>query len=297
MKKMTRIFESTVKELSKFIEYTLTNQEFINKKGLLQSIDPRIKLITTIAVIFMAIQTAEIKIFTLLFLLAIVLSVLSRIRLRFFLKRVFIFTPLFSALVVLPYPFVFGTQVAQVVNLYLITFPIYYEGLIKAFIFVFRVTITISFATLFILTTQWNNFLLGLKKLHVPSIFVVLLNTTYRQITQFVNLLYKILTTRESRMVHSLGSLEGIKYWSGAVGLLFIKAYEYAEKSTLAINARGGSIREVVSLYDVKIKILDIVFLVCFGALIMVIMYYFNNAFTTGTYIVELVKKWLATIL
>jgi len=290
VKKMTRIFESTIKELSKFIEYTLTNQEFIVKKGLLQSIDPRIKLATTIAVIVMAVQTVEVKIFTLLFLLVIVLCVLSKIRLGFFLKRVFIFTPLFSALVVLPYPFLFGTQVIYTANFFVITFPIYYEGLMKAFVFAFRVTITISFATLFILTTRWSNFLLGLKKLHVPSIFIVLLNTTYRQITQFVNLLYKILVMRESRMVHSLGTIEGIKYWSGAVGLLFIKAYEYAEKTTLAINARGGSIQEMVSLYEPKINIKDVAFLVCFGLVIIGFWYFFNGVFMLSTYFMELIK-------
>ena len=292
MKKMTHIFENTIKELSKFIEYTLTNQEFISKKGLLQSIDPRIKLFVTVAAIVMAIQTANLKIFSLLFLFVIVLGILSKIKLRFFLKRIFIFTPLFSALVVLPFPFLFGVHALYTIHFYFINFSIYYEGLTKAVIFTFRVTITISFTTLFILTTRWNRFLLGLKTLRVPNIFIILLNTTYRQITQFVNLLYKILVMRESRMVNSLGIFESIKYWSGAVGLLFIKAYEYAEKTTLALNARGN-IQNVVSLYDIKLNIKDIAFLACFVAVILGFWFYFEEMYTLSIYCVEWIKRWV----
>ena len=293
---MTGIFESTMKELSKFIEHTLTNQEFVVRRGLLQSIDPRIKLITTISAIYIAIQSADVKIFTLLFLFTIILSSLSKINLTFYLKRIFIFTPLFSALVVVPYPFIFGTHIINTISIYTVTIKIYYEGVMKALIFTSRVTIIIAFSTLFILTTRWPTLLMGLKKLHLPSFFIALLDTTYRQITQFVNLLYRILITRESRMVSSIGTLDSIKYWSGAVGLLFIKAYEYAEKTTLAVNARGGNLREIIYLYEPEIRAVDISFLVLFCLAITGIMWYSGIVFTFITYTLELIENWLIKI-
>ncbi|MFA5276029.1 MAG: cobalt ECF transporter T component CbiQ, partial [Candidatus Omnitrophota bacterium] len=79
-----------------FLKESVFADEYALKKGLLQALDPRIKTFTLLLFIIQAILTRNILILFCLYALCLFLALLSRINLGFFLKRTWVFIPLFS---------------------------------------------------------------------------------------------------------------------------------------------------------------------------------------------------------
>ena len=83
-------------------EQSLFSEAYARRHGLLQSLDVRIKLFTFLCLLVLISFLHTPRALWMMYGLSLVLAVGSRVPLWFFLKRVWLFVPLFSAAVVLP---------------------------------------------------------------------------------------------------------------------------------------------------------------------------------------------------
>ena len=84
------------------LKNSLFSQEYAAGKLFMQSLDPRIKVLTFILFILLAILTKSVVTLLSLYLFCLLLVSVSGIGLDFFLKRTWLFIPLFSFFIVLP---------------------------------------------------------------------------------------------------------------------------------------------------------------------------------------------------
>src|SRR5262249_31138922 len=118
-----------------------------------------------------------------MYAITLALATLSRLPLRFFLKRVWLFIPIFTGIVVLPATLNLITEGTIVIPLgtwFGHEVGITSEGLHAAAIIVIRVATSISLVVLLTLTTPWNRLMAALRALFVPKMLILVLGMAYR---------------------------------------------------------------------------------------------------------------------
>jgi len=227
---MTEIIEKSIKEAAAYFQNFFSQEYF--KKGFLQEIDVRIKVVGILTLLLLSISTFDLpKIFTILFS-ALVLAKLSNIKFRVILSRIWLFT-LFSFLIVLPRVFI-GPKDFYFMN---------FNELAYSTVFTFRVLTAITLLQILILTTPFNQILTALKSFKIPEQFVFILGLSYRYIHLMFSELLRILIARESRRVKKTNSLEIWRSGGKALGSFFIRTFERGERVQLAMNARGDGVK------------------------------------------------------
>lgn len=246
-------------------------QEFTQLAGVLQKIDPRIKLFSFIALVISAVAVRTISLLLILSLLIIVLCTLSRIPLRFFLFRTTIFIPVFAGLIALPLPFITpGTSLARIgYGAFLVTMT--REGTYRAALFTLRVWVCVASSVLLISTTKFSELLHAMEKLRMPRVLVVMTSVTYRFIFLFTNEAYRMLLAMESRTVKKKGWRDTMRSLANIIATLFIRSYERGERVYFAMTARGytGTIR---SLDEMKVTRRDMLLALAFLAICMIVV-------------------------
>jgi cobalt/nickel transport system permease protein len=237
-----------------YIKDAVFSERYATFEGFLQRIDPKVKFISFMALIVATIFVHSVYIILLFLSAALILAALSRIPLRFYIPRVLIFIPLFTGIIALPYLFnVFqpyeGTPLVvlhdfqRVIDLPLLRpfsrIEITREGVFWASTFLARVTTTVSFAILLMLTTRWSDLVNTLNRLRFPKMFVLILGMTYRYIFLLLDTIAKMLFSRKSRAVGKESSVSSWKLNAGIIGALFLKSYDMSEDIYLAMISRG----------------------------------------------------------
>ena len=85
-----------------FLKESIFADEYAMKQGLLQSLDPRIKMVTFLLFIIQVLFTKNLFILLFLYVFCLLLAYFSKVRLGFFLKRTWVFIPLFSFFIAIP---------------------------------------------------------------------------------------------------------------------------------------------------------------------------------------------------
>ena len=241
--------EKTLTGGADVVRQALFSEDISSRRGLLQSIEPRVKLLTMLALLIAAAFVRHVPVLLALYGATLVLAVCSSLRLSFFVRRVWLFVPLFTGLVVAPAalnlvtpgPIVvpLGTWFGHPVGL---TRP----GLEAAAVIVSRVALSISLVVLLTLTTPWNRLLAALRAVLVPRVFVQVLGMTYRYLFHLVTGVGEMYTARTARTVRrERGVVPGRAFVAATAGALFGKAHALSEEVHLAMVARGytGSTR------------------------------------------------------
>ena len=204
--------EKTIGNAAQFLRDTMVSESVARRSGLLQAIDPRVKLITLLAIIVsVSIMRSPLTIWG-VYGFTLLLAIASSVSLLFFIKRVWLFIPLFSAIIVIPAPFnvvtpgepiwtVFHLARSYDLGPYRIpeTITVTRQGVLTAVTFIGRVSASVSLAVLLTLTTLWNDLLQALRILKIPRIFILILGMTYRYIILLVHTVYDIHVARKSR--------------------------------------------------------------------------------------------------
>jgi len=102
-----RFIEKSLLGIISFIKNSIYAEDIASKNGLLQHIDVRVKMPAIIAFIFCIMFTRSIPLLGCLYVFAVLLAVLSNIELVSFLKRTWVFMPLFSLFIAFPALFSF----------------------------------------------------------------------------------------------------------------------------------------------------------------------------------------------
>jgi cobalt/nickel transport system permease protein len=229
-----------LKELLRALGESFRIERFVNRKGLLQRVDPRIKLLSFAGLIVVAVLLQTLLQFLILLLLLAGLAVASRLPLGAFFRRQAMIVG-FAAVIVLPLPFITPGYALLSIPLGPWRLWVTFEGVYRASLFAARVWVCVAALTLLTLSTRFAALLNGMQRLHFPRLFIELTAVTYRFLFVFTDEAYRMGLAREARTVRKEGVVRS-RTWrtlSSMIGTLFIRAYERGEKVYQAMLARG----------------------------------------------------------
>lgn len=185
----------TIDGIFGFLEEAFVSDSFSKRDGFLQSLDPRAKLISILAVIFATSLIGDLRLLIFVYMLTLLFAYLSKIDVLFFIKRVWLFIPIFAGIIAIPMIFnVFfpGDPLIRLVYLgsgahlgpFSLPDSIYItkQGVNFAVIFIMRVAACVSAVVLLFLTTPQKVLFKSLRSVGVPKIYVFTLEMAYRYI-------------------------------------------------------------------------------------------------------------------
>jgi cobalt/nickel transport system permease protein len=235
-----------------FFQKSLISEEFAKRNGLLQRLDPRVKLISGLVLIVAVSLSRDARVLFIVYLFTLLLAYLSRIEVLFFIKRVWVFIPIFAGVIVLPMLFnVFlpGDRLVTLVTLgngthlgpILLPSSIYItrQGTIYVTTFMLRVATCVSLTVLLFLTTQRDLLFKSLRTLHVPKVYILTLNMCYRYIFLLLDLVTGFFKARKSRQIRNLSLREDQRWLGSRVGYILIKSLDMSNRVQDAMISRG----------------------------------------------------------
>ena len=244
--------ERTVNGGANLIRQAMYADDFASAPGLLQRIDPRVKIAALIGLLLSAALVRNLAVIAGLYGMTLALAALSRLPLGFFIRRVWLFVPIFTGVVVVP-----GT---------LWNFGFNAQSLMAAGLIVARVATSISLVVLLTLTTPWHRLLAGLRGLRAPRLFIAVLAMAYRYVFLLLGAVTDMYTARTARTVtrekHDGGSRAFV---AASAGALFGKAHALSDEVHMAMVARGFN-GEARTLAPLGISAFDIAFAVTIAA-------------------------------
>ena len=218
------------------LESVISSEDLCRARGLLQGLDPRIKVATLVLFIIVISLVQSLPILAGVFVLILAFALLSKVTLGVFLKRILIFIPIFTALIAIPALFITpGDPLVTSAGKVIIT----EQGARTAGLLVLRVTDSLSFGILLILTTRWANILAALRWFRVPALFVTIMGMTYRYIFLLLHSANSMFLARRSRTLGSLSGGENRRWLGQALATTLAKSHHLSEEVYLAMLSRG----------------------------------------------------------
>jgi cobalt/nickel transport system permease protein len=239
----------TLNGTSALLRQSLFAEDVAAHGGLLQRLDVRVKVVTLIGLLVVTALLHSIPVLLLVYAATLGLAAASRISVPFFVKRVWLFVPIFTGIVVLPATLNVVTAGHVVVPLgtwFGHELGITSEGLHAAGLIVVRVATSISLVVLLTLTTPWNRLLAGLRALFVPRMFILVLGMAYRYLFHLLGSVTDMYDARRARTVGDERDVNGgRRFVAASAGALFGKAHALSEEVYLAMLSRGydGNVR------------------------------------------------------
>jgi cobalt ECF transporter T component CbiQ len=241
--------EKTLGGAAGLLRQAMFSEDLAARPGLLQRLDARTKLAAAVALLVAAGLIPSIPALVAFYAFTLVLAWLSRLPVGFFVKRVWLFVPIFTGLVVAPAAFSFITPGDIVVPLgtwFGHPVGLTGQGLHAAGLMVIRVATSISLVVLLTLTTPWTKLLAALRSLRVPKMFVAVLGMAYRYLFHLLGSVTDMYTARKARMVGAETDVtSGRAFVAASAGALFGKAQALSDEVHMAMVARGytGEVR------------------------------------------------------
>jgi cobalt/nickel transport system permease protein len=263
-KRRAGFVERTIGGLAGAMEHALYAEELAKANGLLQRLDPRVKVVGLLALVVAVALARNLPVILGLFAVAIVLALLSRVPLRTLATRVWLGALLFTGTIALPAIFITPGQ--AVYTLPLLGWQITAQGLAAATYLITRVETATTFSLLLILCTPWTHVLKALRVLRMPIVFVVILGMTYRYIFLMLQIARDMFESRQSRMVGTLDGADRRRLAGASVGVLLSKSIQLSNDVYMAMLSRGFR-GEVYMLDDFQMRPRDWMALAGFLAL------------------------------
>lgn len=277
--------EKTLVEIACMMERSIFSEKYVSAKGFLQSIDPRVKLITILLLIITISFIHKTEIILGIYALTLVFAYLSKVELFFFIKRVWLFIPIFSGMVALPAifniftpgePLITLLQFNRTIHFWIFEFTeisITRAGVLGALLFISRVATSVSLIVLLTLTTRWTDVMKSLRTLGVPQIFILVLSMTYQYIFLLIRVVQEMHLAKKSRTIRTNRTGEGIEkeqnWVASRIGTVLMKSYKMSDEIHSAMVSRGFH-GEIKSHGTFKIRNIDRVWTI------------FSLAFITG---------------
>ena len=237
--------------LAQTMEHALDAEAMGARQGLLQGLDPRIKLIGFLALIISGVLTHSLTVLSALFLLTLILAFSSRITVDRLCKQVWIGVLLFTGVIALPAIVVVpGVPIWQIP---LVHWNATQQGLRSAAFLIGRAETSATFTLLLILSTPWMHVLKAMRNLGVPVVVVAILGMTYRYIFLLLQTATQLFEARRSRIVAPMKGPQQRRMVTAAVGVLLGKAFQLSSDVHLAMVSRGYR-GEVHLLHDFRTR-------------------------------------------
>lgn len=268
--------EKTLNGASGLLRQAMFSEDTAAEGGLLQTLDARVKVLTLIGLLIAAAFVRHIPILIGLYAGTLAIAAASRLSLSFFIKRVWLFIPIFTGIVVLPATLNIITPGDIVFSLGHWWFGeeigFTSQGLTAAGLIVTRVAVSISLVVLLTLTTPWAKLMAALRSLKVPRMFILVLGMAYRYLFHLLTSVTDMYTARKARTVGTESSAKaGRSFVSASAGALFGKAHALSDEVHMAMVARGyrGDARTISTF---RVRTLDLVWIAgCLAATLLVL--------------------------
>jgi cobalt/nickel transport system permease protein len=229
--------ERSIRGALSFFKEAIFADETAGLPGVLQSLDPRIKIAAVVLCILLVLFTRSLAILGFLYLLSLLLAVVSRIGFGFFLKRTWIFIPLFSLLIAIPAMFSFVTPGDPVLSAG--AFHVTRHGLMAAGFFIGRVITSVSLVVLLSMTTRHFDLLKALRFFGIPQMFVMVLGICYRYLYLFVEIVENTHRAIRSRVGRGMHYRKGQRVVAWNIAHLWMRSYALNEQVYNAMVSRG----------------------------------------------------------
>ncbi|HLO05639.1 MAG TPA: cobalt ECF transporter T component CbiQ [Terriglobales bacterium] len=219
------------------LEHAFYAEESAKKNGLLQKLDPRIKIAAVFPLIVIAALARRLGVIVALFATAVVLALLSRVPLATLAKRVWLGVLTFTGFI--SFPALFLTPGVAIYTLPLLGWSVTEQGLRAAMYLIMRAETAATFSVLLVLCTPWSFVLKALRVLRLPIVLVVILGMTYRYIFLFLRNAHDMFMSRKSRLVGHLDGREQRRAATASAGVLMSKTIQLSGDVYLAMRSRG----------------------------------------------------------
>ena len=264
-RKKTSFIEKTLDGTATVMRQAMFSDDVSDQDGLLQRIDPRVKILSLLGLLIATAFIRNIPALIAMYAVTLALAVASKLPLGFFVKRVWLFIPIFTGIVVLPATLSVITPGTIVVPLWTwhgTQVGITEQGLTAAGLIVMRVATSVSLVVLMTLTTPWTKLLAALRALMVPKIFILIIGMAYRYIFLLLTSVTDMFTARKARSVGNANTdyKEGQRFVTSSAGALFGKAHSLSEEVHMAMVARGYT-GDAKSLSGFRFGLIDALFL------------------------------------
>jgi cobalt/nickel transport system permease protein len=272
--KNNNFIERSITGTLSFLKESIFADEYAAKDGFLQSLDPRIKMITFLMLILAILFTKSIVVSLCLYVVCLFLAYSSKVNMGFFLKRTWVFIPLFSLFIAIPALFNFFSpgDALFTVRILGVKLIITHQGLFGATLFLMRVIASVSFAVLLSITTRHFALLKVLRIFRVPQIFVMTMGMCYRYIYLLLEVIENTYLAIKSRVGVRLHYKKGQRVVAWNISALWGRSYHLSEDVYSAMLSRGYT-GEPVTLGDFKAEFIDWVWLF-FIVIFLVIIFY-----------------------
>jgi cobalt/nickel transport system permease protein len=258
------MFERILTSVVKIIKSSLTLEANTKRRGVLQRLDPRFVFLTLIALVVISVLLRNMTSVIIMIILSISLAVLSKVPLGWFLKRVWLFVPLFTTVIMLPAMTNLITPGENILTILKFnSIDIYFTGpgVYNGIIFTLRVGAAVSFCILLVSTVEWSRLMKALYDLKFPRSFVLMLDMTYRYIHLLLDIVMKMFMARKSRMTGKSDSKEIRLIGGSTVTGLFARSFQMSEQIYLAMTARGYTGKPLM-LTELRYRNRDIIFMI-----------------------------------
>ncbi len=235
--------EKTINGGADLLRQVMFSGDTAGRPGLLQRVDARVKLVVLLGLVVVAAFLHSIAALVVLYAGTLVLATASALPLGFFVKRVWLFVPIFTGIVLIPATLSIVVPGDVVLTLWHWNGQpegFTRQGLTSAALVICRVATSISLVVLLTLTTPWNRLLASLRSLGVPRMFVLVVGMAYRYLFLLLGSVTDMYLARKSRTVGAEKHDEGARRFVAATaGALIGKSMVLSEEVHQAMVARG----------------------------------------------------------
>ena len=249
---MSHFVESTLRGFARAMSKALSSEQTAAKRGLLQSLDPRARIVVVLALVLTVTLCRKLEVIAALLVAAIALALASRVSSSTLLKRVWLIVFGFTGLIALPAIFITPGEAVGNLGPLAVTA----QGIRTAALLILRVETAVTLTTALVLSTPWTHILRGLRSLWVPAEVITMLAMTHRYIFLLIETANQMFESRQSRMVGVLSGTEQRRLAGRTAGVLLTKSMDLSGDVYLAMQSRGFS-GDIRLLSDTRMRSLD----------------------------------------
>ena len=255
--------ERTAGDLLNVFEQSLYAERSAARDGFLQRLDARAKIVSSLLLVIGVAACRSIAVIAALFAFVIVMALFSRVSLRVFAMRTWSQVLALTSVIAIPALFVTpGRVIAALPGGLSITA----EGLRTAALLVLRVETIATLAMLLIVTTAWTEVLRGLRGVGIPSVVVVIVSMTYRQLFILLQRAQEMFVAARSRTLGEVRASTSRRLALASAGSLLSRSMQTSEDVYLAMQSRGFT-GEVRTLDEPALRAIDLLVIVASLAL------------------------------
>lgn len=242
------------------------------KNSPIHRLDPRVKLLFTLAIIIYVVSLPRIHEKNMVRLLAVeayllLLVLVAGLDLRYFFLRILAILP-FGLGIALLQPFLRPSFIESFTP-YPLELPfglsITYEGLAFGGTLIAKFLICITAVVLFSSTTRMRDMVAAADRIGIPREFTLLLSMMVRYLFLFWSVLKRIKTAQQTRLFNIWNRRVPRKWVLKQIGhsisSIFVRSYEQGEKTYISMLCRGYGSGHEKAYYRTKIRAQDILFL------------------------------------